>query len=150
MTAGRPRLYPSIMSEFSANLTPKHIEMAKLIGDGNCSKGIRIALLRHGRTSAVYAQARWDQYLREISRSVVQRYAQRKLSIRITISKETREIATGCADFVCEGIRVTLELYGWNNDCDSDPDTGCAINKIDVDLVNKLDIIRRGLYKTND
>ncbi len=135
------------MRPFSAQMTPQHIAIAKLIGDGNCSKGIRIALIRYDRDGGAYTRGKWQGNIRPRLPFGVPEYVDRRVSVRITISSEIRQKAIRCVNSVCDdarapsvskGIRVALELYGWNNDCD---------NGIDAGIVNKLAIIREGLYK---
>jgi len=146
ITAGKPPLFSKAMGGFSANITQKHIEMASVIGRGNRSNGIRIALIRWCEDGATFGLTRWEVYFRAILASGPGEYADRKLSIRISIPDEIRYMTIKLATSVCgqikvpavsEGIRRALELYGLGSNCDAD-------------LVNKLTIIRKGLYKKNE
>ncbi len=147
MSAGRPRLFRNIMRFFSANMTPKHIEIARLIGDGNCSKGVRIALARLSHVGSTWG--RWAGYIEGISTFSPAQYSARKTSIRITLSEESRKIAIESANSVSEGIRVALELYGLN-DIQTGHVMGILIGSIDADIIKKLDFIQNGLYKKHD
>lgn len=139
ITVGRPRLYAEVMHKFSANMTPKHIELAKFIGRGNCSKGVRLALLSCREIE--YIRTEWTSYFNSVLffnpgfRSG--EYVDRRISIRITISDEIKAIALEFGGFIFEGIHRSLELYGSNGG-------------IDLDLAQELTIIKRDLYKKYD
>lgn len=137
---GRPRIFHKIMRPFSAYMAPKHIEMAKIIGDGNCSKGIRVALVYS--KDIAWPKERHAEYIENLIDRRPIEYVDRKISIRITIAEEIRQMAMKCANSVAEGIRVALELYG-----SIEEHKRLSIDNINVDIIKKLDIIRIGLYK---
>lgn len=136
ITVGKNRLFPEVMRKISATMTEKHIDMAKLISDGNCSKGIRTALIRLNYIGS--AKERWNSYLYAIL-ARKNEYASRQITVRITITNEVREMALKCGDSVSQGIRMALELYGLYGLSEDDPN-----------FFRELNIIKRGLYKKNE
>lgn len=129
-TVGRPCIYPKPMKQFAVDLTPGHVELAKLIGNGNISSGIRKALDIVGSDTSL-----WSRYIKNMSEFDTSKYISEKTTIRITLSDGLIKLAreeTGSAN---EGIRRALEVY-------YDGASGCIYSE-------KLDKIRRGLYGQN-
>lgn len=126
---GRPCLYNEPMPKISVTLTPQHIELAQLIGGGNCSFGVRRAV------KITRSSCDWINYITYFVQDVDYVYSNKMKVTRITISDELLIKVRGFANSSSEGIRMCLELFGYKH------------AYIDPEFAKKLDLIKRGLYE---